>query len=104
MKTIWISILGFSSGRTAWVTTDGGLPYDGPDCNPTSEANGVVSRFFKKGCKELLQEAKKAKKIKLMSWGKEKSKVITYKQLKEALDPWTILEDKLAGLMPKEKR
>lgn len=100
-KTLWISILGFSSGRTGWVLTDQPEPYDKNERPVEDSKNGVVCRYDKSS-KKLLKKAQKAAAIRVLSYDKSTSNLITYKQLEKALDPYTLLEDNLSDLMPEE--
>jgi hypothetical protein len=102
MATLWISVLGFSSGRTGWVMTDGSQPYDSL-LRPIGEA-GVISRFEKDDCEELISLARKAEAIKVLSYDKTKHNDITLDQIETALDPTNVVYDNdcLADLMPED--
>lgn len=103
MKTLWISILGFSSGNTGWVITDGSPPYHIGTRNPAGES-GVVCRSEKAGCKKILALAEKVEEIKVLSYNGNKHNNVTIDQIKKACDPWNLLQgdDELVDLMPLE--
>lgn len=99
MKTLWINVLGFSSGRTGWVITDGSPPYKPGTKTPAGEA-GVCCRFEKDGSLELLGKAREAEAIKVLAYGGGGHSDATMQQIEKALDPYMLLNDGLVKLMP----
>ena len=100
MKTLWINVLGFSSGRTGWVMTDGGPPYQPGTKIPAGEA-GVCCRFEEEGALELLDKAREAEAIKILTYGSsEEHNDLTLQQIEEALDPYGLVNDRLSCLRP----
>lgn len=74
MRVLWIAILGFSSGRTAFVVTEGGNPYNSDNKTPLSNEHGVFDRFSKAGQRMILEEAERADSVFLLPYSKEVAK------------------------------
>lgn len=97
MKTLWISILGYASGRTGWVVNNGEYPYT-YQLKPIGDMSGIVDRFSKRGTEELKNLARTAEQIHIFSYNKTQyHKVDKYKVL-HALDPDTIAFEEYDGL------
>lgn len=103
METLWINILGLSSGTTGWVLTDGSPPYI-PGTRAPSGESGVVVRHIKEDCEKLIELAKRAKNIKVLSYCGNEHNDVTLEQVVDALDPWNLVHgnDGLLDLMPGE--
>jgi len=100
MKTLWINILGFASGRTGLVINDGQAPYK--EGMVPDGVSAVVSRFDRAGCATIVKHAEEVEEIRVLGYGPNApSNVVAREDVIVALDPWHLADDGLTELMPK---
>lgn len=103
-RTIWVSVLGFSSGRTAYVVTTGDQkPYKpGESRTPTGKEHDVFCRYEKKDRKAFVKVVKSCDQAKAGSYGGGIWKDVSIDELVKAAKGVDLMadQDDLAALMP----